>query len=465
MTEPTSAEFESTPDEIEMSAYLDGELAASDAQRVEQKMADDEQYRQQLHSMQRAWDMLDELPTADVDDSFAQTTVEMISLAANEDLQAKASRGERLVTLARFGAVAGMLLSAAVGYFLATSLISGNHPEVTQLDPTTETPSTTPTDDALQKAEYGKWLASLSPAEATKLSHLSEAERLSRFESEKTKSEVRELISSLSPDEQKRMVDEMMGERTRTATRERSVQEMSAWKGTLDSEQLAKVDNMPEDGQLRQYYAAKFRYHGQHVLKDQQLPSELTGFLNWIEKDYVPKYGRQIVEKLPEQMRQRLSESSKDPFRQKMIFGAAVTVASSSGQLDKVMPLSEEDVQQLVERMKPEDAAILESQSSLEKQRELIRNWMVLSVRARVPLGFNSSRMSEYQNRLDPQAKAALEKLPKEERERALRRMMMQDFQKGRGGGFHRGGRSPRHGPPHSRDGSSQHNGPPGRRP
>ena len=83
MTEPTSAEFESTPDEIEMSAYLDGELAASDAQRVEQKMADDEQYRQQLHSMQRAWDMLDELPTADVDDSFAQTTVEMISLAAS----------------------------------------------------------------------------------------------------------------------------------------------------------------------------------------------------------------------------------------------------------------------------------------------------------------------------------------------------------------------------------------------
>ncbi len=465
MTEPTSAEFESTPDEIEMSAYLDGELAASDAQRVEQKIADDEQYREQLNSMQRAWDMLDELPTSDVDDSFAQTTVEMISLATDQDLQAKAAKGKRLVTLVRLAAVAGMLLSAAAGYFLATSMISGNQPEVTQLGPTTESPSTTHTDDALQKAEYGKWLASLSPVERKKVSHLSEAERLSRFESEKTKSEVRELIGSLSPDEQKRMVDEMMGERTRTAIRDRSVQEMSTWKSTLDSEQLAKVENMPEDGQLRQYYAAKFRYHGQHGQKDRQLPGELTGFLSWIEKDYIPKYGRQIVAKLPEQMRQRLSGSSNDPIRQKMILGAAMIMASSNGQLDMVMPLSEEDVQQLVKRMKPEDAAILESQSSLEKQRELIRHWMVLSVRARVPLGFNSSRMREYQTRLDPQAKAALEKLSKEERERALRRMMMQDFQKGRGGGFYRGGRPQRHGPPHDRDGSSQHNGPPGRRP
>ena len=45
----------------EIVAYLDGELSAEESARVEQRLASDESYRQQLQSIERAWLALDQL--------------------------------------------------------------------------------------------------------------------------------------------------------------------------------------------------------------------------------------------------------------------------------------------------------------------------------------------------------------------------------------------------------------------
>lgn len=70
-------------------AYLDGELSAEESAQVEQQLASDEQFRQQLQGAERAWSALDELPMPHVDDEFSRTTMEMVVDAARYDLQAK----------------------------------------------------------------------------------------------------------------------------------------------------------------------------------------------------------------------------------------------------------------------------------------------------------------------------------------------------------------------------------------
>src|SRR3954466_12203933 len=70
----------------EIVAYLDGELAPQDCRRVENRLATDEEYRQELHELDRAWEALDVLPVANVDEGFAQTTIELTCVAAEADL-------------------------------------------------------------------------------------------------------------------------------------------------------------------------------------------------------------------------------------------------------------------------------------------------------------------------------------------------------------------------------------------
>jgi hypothetical protein len=75
----------------ELVAYLDGELPDAAARRVEQLLATDDEYRRQLGELDQAWSALDSLPSPTVDDKFAHTTIEMVALAAQEDLSHRTS--------------------------------------------------------------------------------------------------------------------------------------------------------------------------------------------------------------------------------------------------------------------------------------------------------------------------------------------------------------------------------------
>jgi hypothetical protein len=70
----------------ELVAYLDGELSADECRRIEQQLISDEAYREQLQGLDEVWQALDELPTATVDDAFSRTTMEMVTVAAEEEL-------------------------------------------------------------------------------------------------------------------------------------------------------------------------------------------------------------------------------------------------------------------------------------------------------------------------------------------------------------------------------------------
>lgn len=66
-------------------AYLDGELDADTSRDVEQQLASNGAVRERLHELERAWDVLNELPESDVSPQFANTTLEMIAQTAEKE--------------------------------------------------------------------------------------------------------------------------------------------------------------------------------------------------------------------------------------------------------------------------------------------------------------------------------------------------------------------------------------------
>lgn len=60
----------------ELTSYLDGELAADQVRKVEDRLARDAAYRAELQRLQRAWDLLDRLPRASLPESFSKSTLE-----------------------------------------------------------------------------------------------------------------------------------------------------------------------------------------------------------------------------------------------------------------------------------------------------------------------------------------------------------------------------------------------------
>ena len=125
----------------ELVAYLDGELSPDECREVEERLAADADYRQQLRELDQAWEALDSLPATSPGDDFARTTIEMVTLAASEDQNERAAaaatenRSRR-----RLWAILGGL--AVVASFVAARLLMpdanarllSDLPVITQMD-------------------------------------------------------------------------------------------------------------------------------------------------------------------------------------------------------------------------------------------------------------------------------------------------------------------------------------------
>ena len=109
------------PLDEELVAYLDGELDAENGRRIEALLASDPEVRRRLQSLERTWDLLDELDAAPAGEPFTQTTLEMVAIAARQEAEqdkADAPRRRRQWLLVR----GASFLAAAAAGFLAVAL-------------------------------------------------------------------------------------------------------------------------------------------------------------------------------------------------------------------------------------------------------------------------------------------------------------------------------------------------------
>ncbi|REK06778.1 MAG: hypothetical protein DWQ37_22305 [Planctomycetota bacterium] len=106
----------------ELTAYLDGELDAEAVRRVEERLARDADYRQELHKLERAWDLLDGLPRATVDDEFTKSTLEMVALSASQEAEAVAQELPRRRRRQRIVGIVSMVAALLVGFVVGTQI-------------------------------------------------------------------------------------------------------------------------------------------------------------------------------------------------------------------------------------------------------------------------------------------------------------------------------------------------------
>ena len=120
--EPVNAE---SPLEEQLVAYLDGELDGESCRRIEELLAVDPEIRRKLHRLERTWEMLDELDTAPVGEDFTRTTLEMVALAAEQDVRKSVEeaprRRRRMWLLA-----GGIMFAAGLAGFMAFTLLAAN---------------------------------------------------------------------------------------------------------------------------------------------------------------------------------------------------------------------------------------------------------------------------------------------------------------------------------------------------
>jgi len=106
------------PDKVreEICAYLDGELPAEDGREVEERLAAEPHFRDELQGMERAWRLLDELPHTEADEKFAATTVEMVAVRAADDLRQQQEQWPKLFVRGWVLSAGGMLLALLLGF-------------------------------------------------------------------------------------------------------------------------------------------------------------------------------------------------------------------------------------------------------------------------------------------------------------------------------------------------------------
>lgn len=124
MSESSENDAPVDQDREQLVAYLDGELGAEEGRAIEQRLAEDDAFRVEMQEIESAWSALDCLPRASVDEKFAQTTVEMVALKAEEQLdeyRAELPRKRRLDWL--LGAV-GMATAAAAAFVVISLLLT-----------------------------------------------------------------------------------------------------------------------------------------------------------------------------------------------------------------------------------------------------------------------------------------------------------------------------------------------------
>ena len=105
--------------EEQLVAYLDGEMDEDAARRIEERLASEPEVREVLNRLERTWEMLDELGSTPVGDGFTRTTLEMVTVAAEEDVKRELAVSPHRRRRRLWLTCAGILTAAAAGFLAA----------------------------------------------------------------------------------------------------------------------------------------------------------------------------------------------------------------------------------------------------------------------------------------------------------------------------------------------------------
>lgn len=426
------------PDE-QLVAYLDGELAPEDRRRLEELLASDASVRRRLQDMERTWDLLDDLDTAPVGSQFTQSTLEMVAVAAQQDVdhslaEAPRRRWHRLLML-----TGALLAAGAVGFGGVALLAPDPNQQLLQELPVLEgLDAYRQVDDiAFLRMLQEQQLFSKETREAsepvTPVADESLADRRQRVESmdpgrKKELLRLKERFDSLDRDQQQRLM--LLCNAMKSAPDAPELRQIMSryceWLKTLPSYTRTELaEAKPAD---RVKLVQKRLQLEQARDEGRRLSSKDAEALRLWMTDYASRHQEQISKALSDWQKKYLVELP-PVKRQSLEFWLMLQRRQATGEDGPLKMLTEDDLQRLRESLSPEPSQLLGSKP-LNEQRQLVAEWLRHMARQRSSHGPlpkpNDDRLANFfENVLTGEERDWLLSLPGDEMQQRLQQLYL----------------------------------------
>ena len=412
-------EFDPTPGPLQekLVAYLDGELDADTAQELENLLATDPAARDEMQQLEQAWEMLDNLPRAEVDEAFTHSTIEMVAVSAEEEVERQLSEGPRrrrrqlLIGLGSLLSALGLgFLSVSAFWPNANDQLLEDLPVLERLDQYRQVQGVGV--DFLRRLDEQDLMptsAAVSHAEPTSRSdrqmlieQMSPAEKESLLRRQQR-------FAELEPDEQQRLrsLHEEMHEDPQAASLRGTLAAYYDWLLQLSPSQRASLASLDADARLEKIEALRDEERQRELYKTS--PADKEAIARWLEE--------QIRCRLPKDARPAEYENLSPVERR----GAIMLMGSTRlpGGVSSVPQYSEEVVASLRQELSPEGQAKLDQIKTEEQWRRVVADWNGWFAQA-----IRDSIRKYYDSLLETVSKEDIvrffEELPEEERAELL---------------------------------------------
>jgi hypothetical protein len=382
-SKPPADDSEKTQEVI--TAYLDGELEAEEAQAVEDQLSRDASFREDLQSLQKIWDMLDDLPRSEADADFAASTVEMVAVTASDETSPN-SHGRLRSVLQTGGIIAGAILTACLVGFLITAGLAAvlrsagaisdpddellrDLPVLVNLDkymliedigflrklnilPRSPQPQPAapadldgslvidePIDQRQQRIE------AMSPSEKKKLAL--NQQRFAELD-EPHKQRLRQLHRAIAEDEQR---DELV----------QTMDRYYHWYKQLPPQHRLALSGRPADERLA--YMQELRAEQKKEQERQRMAHDFRALMGWLD-DQATKRADELTRDLPSQRRQEILRGPEPIRRRRLAMHLWQTWHNGVSPQDP--PMSEEDLAALKQQISPQTREAMEAQDDVQ---------------------------------------------------------------------------------------------------
>lgn len=431
---------ETTEVESELVAYLDGELDHAAAQRVERRLSEDPEFRRRLQQLQRAWDLLDQLPRVEAPENFATTTIGMVAVSAATESEHWVGRRRRRQFVVWIMRLTGVVVAIAIGYLFVQARQQAPERRLLRDLPVIENVDLYLNADDIQFVRQleRENLFDQEPPDPTAVVRASRPSLEERRDQLATMSaqeldelrRKRDVFEVLAPEKQQPLRDlhREIDEDAKSAELRETLHRYAAWLRTLPAGRRAELLSLSPDDRLAQ---VRQLLEQQRREQEQRMPrpagrtlqgDDAKALLAWID-DLLARHESEIVSMVPAGFFRDRMRQSTDPQRRRasLLFTLSRRLGEGGTQLD--FP-TDDDFQTLAKTLSPAARQELESLTTRKERGDLVFEWARSQYMSQFqPLQPSREELEKYfREEISPNDRAWLEGLPPERFARELRR-------------------------------------------
>jgi hypothetical protein len=369
----------------ELTAYLDGELAPETRRLVEERLARDPEFRTQLYRLQHAWDLLDKLPRATVDDSFAKTTMELVAVAAEQEARTQALEIPRRRRRGAFLGVTCVAAAALAGLLFGLRPWSNANWQLLRDLPVLEDFDLYRQADSLefirqlQTSKFFDDEAGTTPPLvfndiAAKRDHIAQLSINERQELLRNQERFNELTTA----EQQRLrtLHEELVADPASATLYGVLERYHEWLKTLSPEQRAELADLSAAPRIDRIAKLLAKQKEEQQRKQQRFtggeplpPEDVQVIFDWFE-ELVQRHRDELLASMPANRRADVEKLDETGKKRALMFVALRRWRNEP------IPLGVDDFDRLVTRLSPTAREQLEKADTPQRKRHLAREWL-----------------------------------------------------------------------------------------